>query len=271
MATGGRHHPDHHHRPDMANTYANSMALLRRVCLGTARFPSGRDHAKPAHVHAAHVHVVSEPKHIAPRESNDGTPSAPATIKRSRRSTSSECCRSFIRKVAGGAEGYLTKITPDWTTGSEHSGRSCPNYPTHAVIAKRIPAAPTHGRAPIFQGSTAWPVFADISPLGCMVGSGSTDKCRMPGISADRFLPSIRNVIGTLSSRGSCRSAARTPPSACRCTCEDRPQRFSLLVVSALVDIGSDAQFPSAIGPGVWIASATLSPSSAMPHLLLSM
>jgi hypothetical protein len=41
-------------------------------------------------------------------------------------------------------------------------------------------------------------MFAHISPLGCMVGNGSTDMCRIPGISADRVLPSIRNVIGTL-------------------------------------------------------------------------
>jgi len=48
------------------------------------------------------------------------------------------------------------------------------------------------------SGLTGWPMFTHISPLGCMVGSGSTDMCRMPGISADRVLPSIRNVIGTL-------------------------------------------------------------------------
>lgn len=39
---------------------------------------------------------------------------------------------------------------------------------------------------------TGWPVFAHSSPLGCAVGSGSTVMCRVAGIYAERFLPSIR-------------------------------------------------------------------------------
>jgi hypothetical protein len=40
-------------------------------------------------------------------------------------------------------------------------------------------------------------MFAHISPLGCAVGSGSTAMWKIFGISADRFLPSIRYVMGT--------------------------------------------------------------------------
>src|ERR1700754_4437535 len=47
-----------------------------------------------------------------------------------------------------------------------------------------LPAAPT--AITMLSGLTGWPMFAHISPLGCMVGNGSTDMCRMPGISADR-------------------------------------------------------------------------------------
>src|ERR1700730_1079132 len=45
---------------------------------------------------------------------------------------------------------------------------------------------------------------------------------------------------------------------------KDRAQRLGLLVVGALIDIGGHRPVSSAIGPGVWTASATLRPSSAM-------
>src|SRR6266487_3069137 len=53
-----------------------------------------------------------------------------------------------------------------------------------------LPAAPTASAS--LSGLIGWPEFTHISPLGCAVGSGSTDMLRTPGISADRFLPWTR-------------------------------------------------------------------------------
>ena len=55
----------------------------------------------------------------------------------------------------------------------------------------RGPAGPP-GRAGARSGATGWPRFAQISPLGCIVGMAATAICMMPGISTDRVLPSIR-------------------------------------------------------------------------------
>src|SRR6516164_9488278 len=116
-------------------------------------------------------------------------------------------------------------------------------------------------------------MFTHISPLGCAVGSGSTDMCRTPGISAERFLPSIWNVIGTFFTPRflpiSGANAAIGPPTA---PVKMAP-RASVCLPSARSSIyAATDQLPSAIGPGVWIASATLRPSSETdPYLPLSM
>src|ERR1043166_7048767 len=96
---------------------------------------------------------------------------------------------------------------------------------------------------------------------------------RIPGISAERFLPSIRYLIGTfftprfLPVGGA--TAARGPPAA---PVKIAP-RASVCLSSARSSIyAATDQLPSAIGPGVCIASAIFSPSGETePYLPLSM
>ena len=45
----------------MANTNANSIAL-HGASAGAMISDAGRDHSEPRHVHAAHVHIGSEPQ-----------------------------------------------------------------------------------------------------------------------------------------------------------------------------------------------------------------
>src|SRR5262249_18379643 len=113
---------------------------------------------------------------------------------------------------------------------------------------------------------------AHISPLGCAVGNGSTDMCRTLGISADRFLPSIRYVIGTLRTPRflpiSGASCAMGPPAA---PVKIAPSASVCLSSARSSIYAATDQFPSAMGPGVWMASATLRPSSTtLPYRPLS-
>jgi len=76
-------------------------------------------------------------------------------------------------------------ITPGSTSGSRIEAVLA-GFPAHAMIAERIAGgADCHA---ILSGLTGWPMFADISPLGCMVGNGSTGHVQNAGISADRVL-----------------------------------------------------------------------------------
>jgi hypothetical protein len=96
-------HSTHHHRPH--GEYVSELdGFLWRSCWRHDPYTE-RNHAKPGHLRAAHVHVVCEPEHVAPcQRDNDSVRSGNDTAIASQYRLP-ECCRSFIGKVASDAEG----------------------------------------------------------------------------------------------------------------------------------------------------------------------
>src|SRR4051812_18275290 len=95
--------------------------------------------------------------------------------------------------------------------------------------ANVLPSAPMASAN--LSGATGWPAAAQISPLLCMVGRGSTAICMMPGISADRLLPEMAYLIATFF----------TPEGrhwATFGTAEDGSERLGLLLIGALINVG---------------------------------
>ena len=115
----------------IANTYANSIALWCGCRHHDAN--TGRDHAKPGHVHAAHVHVVSEPEHIAPCQ-RDNDPERTGNDKTIAPQQRFQSAVGHLLGVVGRspdlpADRFAECITLDLTSGSRRNGHSCRNHP----------------------------------------------------------------------------------------------------------------------------------------------
>ena len=89
---------------------------------------ASRDHAKPGHVHAAHIHIVGESEHVAPRERGDH----PERAGDDQAISPQHCFQGAVGHLLRMPlpTGHFAKcITTDLTSGSARSDRSCRNYP----------------------------------------------------------------------------------------------------------------------------------------------
>ena len=67
--------------------------------------------------------------------------------------------------------------------------------PAHAVVGEGAALGADSERQLVRRDRR--PAAAQISPLLCIVGRGSTAICMMPGISAERLLPEMAYLIAT--------------------------------------------------------------------------